>query len=98
LFAEPRPRLASFLPKVDGKIVVVGTSIGSGSDEDFAMARYNVDGTLDDSFNATGKVLTDFGGVDDPFGVVTDSKGRIVAAGFSNANGTSDFALARYLP
>jgi uncharacterized delta-60 repeat protein len=28
---------------------------------DFALARYNTDGTLDPTFNSTGKVVTDIG-------------------------------------
>ncbi len=47
----------------DGKIVVVGYSTAGGTD-DFAMARYNADGTLDASFGGAGKVTTDFGGDD----------------------------------
>ena len=29
---------------------------------DFALARYNADGSLDTSFDGDGKVTTDFGG------------------------------------
>jgi uncharacterized delta-60 repeat protein len=83
----------------NGKIVVVGSSNlgGSAGLSDFAVARYNDDGTLDDSFNATGKVLTDFGGSEVASATAIDPNGKIVAAGFSNVNETSDFALARYL-
>jgi hypothetical protein len=65
---------------------------------DFALARYNVDGTLDASFNATGKVITNFGGNDYAHAVAIDPNGKIVAAGFSDVQGTADFAVARYLP
>ena len=49
----------------DGKIVVVGTTYKQNdySDEDFAVARYNADGTLDTSFGQGGKVRTDFPGL-----------------------------------
>jgi uncharacterized delta-60 repeat protein len=43
----------------DGKIVVAG----DGS-HDFALVRYNADGTLDSHFGVGGKVTTDFGGDD----------------------------------
>src|SRR5262249_16807199 len=43
----------------DGKIVVAGFSTANGS-ADFALARYNVDGSLDSTFGNGGKVLTDF--------------------------------------
>ncbi|PHK07365.1 hypothetical protein VF10_37515, partial [Nostoc linckia z13] len=39
----------------DGKILVVGVS-NNGTDDDFAIARYNSDGSLDTTFNSTGKV------------------------------------------
>jgi len=49
----------------DGKFVVVGTTYKQNdfSDEDFAVARYNTDGTLDSSFGSGGKVHTDFLGL-----------------------------------
>jgi uncharacterized delta-60 repeat protein len=81
----------------DGKIVTAGDSIVSGSNPDFALARYNSDGTLDTRFNSTGKVLTDFGRFDVAYAVAIQSESRIVAAGFSDASGSSDFALAGYL-
>jgi uncharacterized delta-60 repeat protein len=41
----------------DGKIVAVGSD-----GNDFTLARYNTDGTLDASFGSAGKVATDFSG------------------------------------
>ncbi len=79
----------------DGKIVVGGTS-NNGSDYDFALVRYNADGSLDTSFNGTGKVITGISSGDDTvFGVVVQSDMKIVVAGTSTEpNG--NFALARY--
>jgi uncharacterized delta-60 repeat protein len=89
----------------DGKIVVAGYSGTSATPYDFALARYNPDGTLDATFNATGKVLTDFSGsgsIEFANALAIQSDGKIVAAGASRASDTfgilSDFALARYLP
>ena len=62
---------------------------------DFALARYNPDGSLDATFNASGKVLTNIGGFDSANALAIQSDGKIVAAGFSDASGTRDFALAR---
>src|SRR5581483_7324622 len=82
----------------DGKIVVIGFS-DANRDFDFALARYNPDGSLDTSFGGDGKVLTDFGGSDDEaFGVAIQADGRIVAAGFSDVNRDFDFAIVRYNP
>ena len=81
----------------DGKIVAAGYS-ATGGDDDFALARYNADGSLDDSFDGDGKVTTPIGaGRDRAFDVALQSDGKIVAAGQSrNASGNDDFALARY--
>ncbi|TNC99977.1 MAG: FG-GAP repeat-containing protein [Rhodocyclaceae bacterium] len=80
----------------DGRIVVTGTS-HNGSNLDFALARYNADGSLDTSFDSDGKLTTDFGVGDDyAYGVAIQSDGRIVVAGMSWNGSTNDFALARY--
>jgi uncharacterized delta-60 repeat protein len=80
----------------DGKIVVAGNSY-NGSDNDFAVARYNANGSLDMSFNGTGKVTTAIGnGFDYGRSVALQSDGKIVVAG-SSWNGTGyDCALVRY--
>src|SRR5205823_4239851 len=82
----------------DGKIVVVGTSSG-----DFAIARYQPDGTLDPSFGDGGTAKTDFSDVYDSFdqanAVVIQGNGKIVVAGSThdeNCCATSNFALVRY--
>ena len=76
----------------DGKIIVAGSSF-NGVDDDFALARYNSDGSLDTTFDADGKVNTDFGGsFDAGAAVVLQPDGKLVVAGTSNSN----FALARY--
>jgi uncharacterized delta-60 repeat protein len=80
----------------DGKIVAAG-SAGTGNEFDFALARYNVNGTLDTSFDADGKLTTkftnDFDGV---FGAAVQPDGRIIAAGYATNNGVRNLALARY--
>ncbi|HXF00954.1 MAG TPA: hypothetical protein VN458_11490 [Solirubrobacterales bacterium] len=82
----------------DGKIVAAGRAGGGATANDFALARYNTDGTLDPSFSDDGKRRTDFGGDDAANGVALQADGKIVAVGRGlGADGTSDFALARYL-
>lgn len=77
----------------DGKIVVAGASSNS---TDFAVARYNVDGTLDTSFDGDGKLITDFGGSDTAFSVGLQSDGKLVAAGPSHKPDQVAFAVVRY--
>ena len=87
--------------QLDGKIVVAGSSFAGGTAYDFALTRYNLDGILDATFNATGKVLTDFSGSgsdDVAYALALQSDGKIVAGGLSTTSTTADFALARYLP
>ena len=79
----------------DGKIVVAGF-VDNGSNRDAALARYNVDGTLDGSFGDAGKVLTDFGGRNFGSALAIRSDGRIVVAGFDDFLPYYDFALAQY--
>ncbi|MBI2826658.1 MAG: hypothetical protein HYX69_18450 [Planctomycetia bacterium] len=82
--------------QADGQIVVAGYS-SNGADKDFALVRYNVNGTPDATFGSGGKVVTPLGpGNDTAAGVVVQADGKIVAAG-SSANGTDDdFAVVRY--
>ena len=89
--------------QADGKIVVAGGVAipGSGTAADFALARYNPNGSLDTSFDGDGKVITDFAAaVDGAFSVAVQPDGKIVAAGVSRPSGSEpfDFAVARYNP
>ena len=50
--------------------------------QDFALARYTSDGTLDTTFSGNGKVVTDFlGGNDYAYTLAIQSNGKIVAGG-----------------
>ena len=80
----------------DGKMIVVG-SASNGTDLDFAVARYNSNGSLDTSFSGDGKVMTDFGSGDDvATAVALQPDGKIVVAGYAAGASNSDFAFARY--
>ena len=81
----------------DGKIVVAGYSY-SGGQSDFALVRYNTNGSLDTTFDIDGKIVTDIGAAiaDNARSVAVQSDGKIVVAGFSNIGATSDFVLVRY--
>lgn len=84
----------------DNKIVIAGVASGVGF-FDFMVARLNCDGELDTTFGCdrSGMVRIDFGGTDDTaYAVKVQKDGKIVVAGYSNALGASDFALARLTP
>jgi uncharacterized delta-60 repeat protein len=77
----------------DGKIVMAGDS-RTGTNTDFAVVRYNANGSLDTSFDADGKVTTDFGSSGDTGkSIAIQQDGKILVAGSSAGNA---FALARY--
>ena len=80
----------------DGKIVVAGNS-HNGTNTDFAVVRYNADGSLDTDFDTDGKVTTDIGSADDlAYGVALQTDGKIVLVGGSVIANKFDLALARY--
>jgi uncharacterized delta-60 repeat protein len=82
----------------DRKIVAAGYS-ERGASYDFALARYNPDGSLDAGFGVQGTVTTDFGSANDfALAVAVQADRKIVVAGFSEHNDTAMFALARYKP
>jgi uncharacterized delta-60 repeat protein len=82
----------------DDKIVVVGTSDSGSGISEFAVARFNVDGSLDTSFSGDGLVTIGFSAGDDVgSGIAVQPDGRIVVVGTSDAgSGISEFALARF--
>lgn len=80
----------------NGKVVVAGGTGRRGIKGNFAVARYNANGTLDTTFSANGKAMTGFtAGRDIAYGVAVQADGKIVAAGTAGGNGNT-FALARY--
>jgi uncharacterized delta-60 repeat protein len=84
------------LVQADDKIVAVGRSGGRGGE--FAIARYDDDGTLDTSFGGgDGKVTTNFtAGNDYADDVALVDADTIVVAGTANLGRDSKFALAQY--
>jgi uncharacterized delta-60 repeat protein len=94
----------------DGKLVLVGAGIdqpfvtGEG-DFDFALARLESNGSLDDDsndagFGGDGKVLTNFGEDGRAWDVALQPDGKIVVLGNSaqHEGSTNDSYVARYLP
>jgi uncharacterized delta-60 repeat protein len=87
----------------DGKIVLAGQGNPGKTGEDFALVRYNANGSLDTSFGSRGTVTTAFGPqADYANAVLIQSDGKIIAAGTSSQPDAStgypqyEFALVRY--
>jgi len=70
----------------------------NGSANDFALARYNSDGSLDTGFDSDGKATTDFGSTDDiGYSMAIQSNGKIIVAGSTGTDiFDTHFGLARY--
>ncbi len=85
----------------DGKVVAGGFTTTATTHRDFALARYQPDGTPDPSFGAAGRVTFDFSGVGDNdwiSSVALQPDGKIIAAGSTDVGLNSGFAVARFQP
>ncbi len=85
--------------QADGKAVVAGYSTIDGHNR-FAVARFNVDGSLDETFGNGGLVTTKFGAgekISGAHAIVIQPDGKILAGGFTNViRDTFRWCLARY--
>ena len=104
-FGDPSAEGNDVVLQADGKIIVVGfTGAGSYSAlNDFAVVRYNSDGTLDSGFGVGGKVTTHFPGISNTGSIATcallQGDGKLVVGGhYVNQSAPEEFALARYNP
>ena len=104
-FGDPTAGADDLVLQADGKIIVVGVSGAGPYSElnDFAVARYNLDGSLDPSFGSGGKVITHFPGVfntgSSATSAVVQPDGKLVVGGsYKNERTPHQFALARYNP
>jgi uncharacterized delta-60 repeat protein len=80
--------------QADGKIIVFGTLVDANQHQDFALIRYNGNGTVDSTFGVDGRVVTDFdNGYDEAYVGAIQTDGKILAAGSSSGH----IALARYI-
>ena len=81
----------------DGKIIASGISDNNTTDNDFALARYNNDGTLDTTFSIDGLLTTAIGTSHDyARDMVLQPDGKILVGGKVVHENISHFGLARY--
>jgi uncharacterized delta-60 repeat protein len=82
----------------DGKIVVVDTTAENSGEAQIAVVRYNPDGSLDMTFNGSGRALYDKTFLSFATDVAIQEDGKIVVAGFQSpqARNWYDVILLRY--
>jgi uncharacterized delta-60 repeat protein len=83
-------RINAILLQPDGKIIAGGIT----GNQDFALARFNPDGSLDYSFGLNGKVITSLSSIEEILALALQPDGKILAAGYSDYY--SQYALVRY--
>ena len=80
-------------------IVLISCGASSGGSGSGGGAASGTPGSLDKTFNTTGKVTTPIGtGNDAASAVAIQADGKIVAAGYANNGSNNNFALVRYWP
>src|SRR3954452_9360060 len=74
----------------NGQIIAAGSSFSNSKTvEDFIVARYNENGSLDKHFGKNGKITTDFfRNVDSISAIAIQPDGRIIVAGFAHLPGS----------
>jgi uncharacterized delta-60 repeat protein len=83
----------------DGKILVAGCANCYAGDGNFAVARYNADGSPDTSFDFDGLAVTSFGGSEDAAcALAIQPDGKILVAGDIYTFVDSDWGIARLNP
>jgi uncharacterized delta-60 repeat protein len=86
--------------QADGKIVTAGSVIHNNFVVAFVTARFNADGSLDQTFGTNGSVQTTFGdSAAEGNDVVLQADGKIIVVGFTGAGSYSslnNFALVRF--
>jgi uncharacterized delta-60 repeat protein len=88
----------------DGKILAAGHSSKDtlytgplSTNPQMALARYNPNGTLDNSFGVNGKVVTPFGKSSEINAMILQADGKIIAVGYTtDTMNVQHFALVRY--
>jgi uncharacterized delta-60 repeat protein len=96
---------ASVAIQSDGKIVVAGDSFVRNpsfptfvTDSNVGVARFNAEGTIDETFGTGGVVISNFISFDRADALAIQPDGKIIVAGDSNSTGTGPYTayLFRY--
>lgn len=98
-FASSHDSANSMILQSDGKIVLGGYEDSGGSSGiDFALRRFNVDGTLDSTFDDDGSFVSPIStGHDEIVSIAIQNDGKIIAAGHVFNGNYFDWAIARFV-
>jgi uncharacterized delta-60 repeat protein len=102
-FANVNCSLKALALQSDGKIIAVGYTLDktiiANTKTDFAIVRYNPNGSLDTSFDGDGRVTTDFNSdVDIAYALAIQTDGKIIVVGDSKQGRQMQSVMARYNP
>jgi uncharacterized delta-60 repeat protein len=96
-FGHASAEVHALLRQPDDKIVAVGYA-NAVTGNDFALARYNRDGSLDSTFGTGGTVTTNRTPFDEALAAALQPDGKILVAGTTYRNLGLAAAVARYNP
>ena len=98
-FGSGGDSIAALRIQPDGRIVVAGQTQREDGFLDLALARYNADGSLDDTFGDGGKIISESAvGEETLLDIEMQADKKIVVAGFSgDRRGDQQFSVARYI-
>ncbi len=82
----------------DGRLVTVGRSESGTGNGNMGLARFDADGSLDQSFGDNGRVMPTIGPSGILHAVAIQADGKIVAAGVSGSGFDKRFAIIRLNP
>ncbi len=86
--------------QADDKILVIGALLDPTNRPDFALLRYNSNGTIDSTFGNDGMAISDFGDSDTPEAMLVQPNGKILVVGYAWSNYPSHtyatIAIIRY--
>lgn len=87
---------SSVFVKDNNSILLTGYSTNTNGYRDFALAQYNSNGVLDNTFGTDGITILNISSSDShAFASIIQSDGKIITVGYTN-NTTSDVAVARF--
>ena len=97
-FAGEESFAQSIVVQTDGKILLGGYTVNIPHAKDFALIRYNANGSIDTGFGTNGKVVTTISDNSDLItSLIVQPDGKIVAGGFTSSENNPWMCMVRYL-